>query len=291
MRWPALRSNPAALLNLALAYYKMGEYGKAHDEFATLYKLHPDNQQAFLLLADCDERLGRFKEAIELLDPAYEAHAEDPAVEYLLGNALIKDGQTEKGAAVIDRIMRGGNPGLASVLLGASQYAARNYKAAAETLGKALEYNPQLPGAWTVYAQALLNSGENEKAKAALDKALQADPNDFDACLHLGALLRHDGELEKAAPLLQHALTLRPDSATALFQVSALDAGQGRLEQARAGFEKLVADWPDFVEAHVQLATVYARLHRIDESEREKKILLELNQKARDKGPQPEALP
>src|SRR5579859_547502 len=283
--------NPDALLNLALAYYKMGDYAKAHDEFAALNKLHPDNQQAFLLLADCDERLGLFKEAITLLEPAYQASPENPTVEYLLGNALIRDEQTERGAAVIDRIMRNGDPDVANVLLGATRYAARDYNGAAETLGKALEHNPQLPGAWTLYGRALLNSGENEKAKTALEKAVQADPNDFDACLHFGALLRHDGELERAAPLLQHALRLRPDSATALFQVSALEAGQGQLEEARTAFEKIVARWPDFVEAHVQLATIYARLHRTVESERERKIVANLNENARTKGPQTEPIP
>jgi len=49
-----------------------------------------------------------------------------------------------------------------------------------------------------------------------------------------------------------------------------------------------VKRWPDFVEAHLQLATVYARLHQTQESERERRIVTELNEKARAKGPRPE---
>jgi tetratricopeptide (TPR) repeat protein len=278
------------MLNLALAYYKQGDFGKARNELKGLHKLRPANQQAFYLLADCDLRLGLFRDAIALVEPAYEAQPNDPAIEYILGTALIQDGQTQKGAAVIDRIMRNGNSAVASVLIGASQYAAGDYKTSAATIRKALDLNPELPGAWTIYGRALLSNGENEEAKTAFRRALQADPNDFDACLHLGAVLRHDGDTESAGPFLKHALMLRPDSAAALFQVCALDAATGHLEEAKSGFEKLVKQWPDFVEAHLQLAMVYARLHQTQDSERERRIVVELNDKARSKGPQPEVV-
>jgi tetratricopeptide (TPR) repeat protein len=283
--------NETVLLNLALAFYKRGDFSQARSELDTLHKLHPDNQQAFLLLADCDLRLGKFQDAIALVEPAYNARPDDPALEYILGTALIQDGQTQKGAAVIDRIMRNGNSAVAGVLMGASQYAASDYKLAAATLEKALSGNPEIPGAWTLYGRALLSNGENEKAKAAFQRALQADPNDFDACLHLGAILRHDGDAESAEPYVKHAAMLRPDSAQALFQIAALQAATGRLEEARSGFEKLVKQWPDFVEAHLQLALVYTRLHQTQDSERERRIILELNDKARVKGPQPEVIP
>ena len=185
-----------------------------------------------------------------------------------------------RGAAVIDRIMRNGNSAAASVLMGTAQFAAGDYKTAAATLKKALDLNPNLPGAWTIYGRALLGSGATEEAKIAFRRALEADPNDFDACLHLGGGLRHDGDLEGARPYLAHALVLRPDSVQAQFQIFALDAATGHLDEARTGFEKLVKQWPDFVEAHLQLAMVYARLHQTELSARERKIVEELNEKA-----------
>ena len=290
----ALASDPrneTALLNLGLALYKQSDFTKARDQFEELHKIRQGNQQAFYLLADCDLRLGKLKDAIALVEPAYEAHPDDQAVDYILGTALIQDGQTQKGAAVIDRIMRSGNSSVANVLMGTAQFAAGDYKAASVTLKQALDLNPDIPGAWTIYGRALLGSSENERAKEAFRRALQADPNDFDACLHLGGILRHDGDTEGAAPYLQHALTLRPDSAPAQFQIHALDAATGHLEEARSGFEQLVKQWPDFVEAHLQLASVYARLHQTELSARERKIVVELNERARVKGPQPEAAP
>jgi len=114
--------NEMARLNLALALYKRADFNGAHDEFEAVHKLHPANQQALYLLADCDLRLGKYKETIALVEPSYDSRPDDGALGYLLGTALIKDGQTEKGAAVIDQIMRNGNAALASVLTGAAQY-------------------------------------------------------------------------------------------------------------------------------------------------------------------------
>ena len=157
--------NNVGLLNLGLAFYKEGDLSRAHDQFEKLHELHPANQQVFYLLADCDLRLGRFKDAIALVEPAYEAHPDDQTVDYILGNALIQDGQTKNGAAVIDHIMRKGNPAVADVLIGTAQFAARNYKAAVVTLKKALDLNPNIPGAWTVYGRTLLGAGKVQRAK------------------------------------------------------------------------------------------------------------------------------
>ena len=60
------------------------------------------------LLADCDLRLGDYKRAIALLDPWEKEMPNDPGRSYLLGTALIRDQQTERGGQVIDRIEEGG---------------------------------------------------------------------------------------------------------------------------------------------------------------------------------------
>lgn len=283
--------NQIARLNLALALYKQAQFDKAREQLETLYKLNPGHQQAFYLLVDCDLRLGKFKDAIALLEPAYKLHPENPALQYALGTALLQDGQTQQGAAVIDNILKNGDSTVAAMLMGASQYNARDYKTAARSLRKALDGNPSLPGAWTLYGRALLGGGDNAGAKAAFERALTADPNDFDACLHLGGLLRHDGDIQAAAPYIRRAVMLRPDSPAAQFQAGALDVATGHLAEAKAELEPLSKQWPDFVEAHVQLALLYARMNRPQDSARERQIVLALNAKSRSKGPQPEIQP
>lgn len=283
--------NQVILLNLALAFYKQADFVQASRELEKLRHLSPDNQQALDLLADCYLRLGRYHDVILLLGPVYKARPNDQAVEYELGTAFIENGEVQKGAQLIDQIMRHGDPAVATLLTGASQYKAGDYKAAVESIRKALDLNSTLPGAWTIYGKALLNSGNNDEAKTAFRRALVADPNDFDACLRLGAMLRHDGDLSAAATYLNRALVIRPGSIPARFQVGALDLATGQLEQAKQELESVVNQSPDFVEAHVQLALLYARLHRMQDSQRERQTVLALEAKSREKGPQPEIEP
>jgi tetratricopeptide (TPR) repeat protein len=280
--------NGVVRLNLGLAWYKEADFAKASTEFESVYKQAPENRQALYLLADCYLRLGRYREVTQLLEPEYKVHPQDAAIEYAFGTALIQDGQTDRGAVVIDQILKNGNSAEATLLTGASQYASGKYDSAVVTIGKALDMNPSLPGGWTLLGRAWLKAGDNERAKTAFRRALETDPNDFDANIHLGGILRHDGDNSGAEPYLNRALTLRPDSAAARFQVGAVEAATGRLEEARKKLEPLEHEWPDFVEVHLQLASLYARMNRPADSARERQIVLTLNAKARSAGPQPE---
>ena len=49
----------------------------------------------------------------------------------------------------------------------------------------------------------------------------------------------------------------------------------------------MAREWPEFQQVHVQLAAVYQRLNRSQDSQREREIVLELNQKERELPPKP----
>lgn len=281
------RKNPLVRLNLALAWYKQSDFVRAADELTELRKDHPEGQQSLYLLADCDLRLGKNREAATLLQPAYEVNSEDRAIDYALGTALIRDGQVEKGEVIIDRILKSGDSPEVKLLMGAAQLAGGDPKKAVPTIRKALDMNPDLPGGWSLYGQALQDGGEDDRARTAFRRALQSDPNDFDANFRLGAVLRYDGSYEEAAPYLERALQLRPASIPARYQVGALNLERGQLAPARKDLEQVERDSPDFQEVHVQLASLYARLGLAADSRRERGIILKLNEKFRSKGPQP----
>jgi tetratricopeptide (TPR) repeat protein len=276
--------NPGVMLNLALARYKQAAFDKAAAEFEQLRAKHPESQQSLYLLADCYLRLGRNHDAIALLRPFYDAGPEDRAVEFALGMALLRDGQISRAESMIDRVLKSGSSAEADLLMGAAQLAAGDAQTATPTLHKALEADPSLPGGWSLYGRALLDSGEPEGARTALQKALEADANDFEANLYLGGMLRHDGSLEEATPYLEKALLLRPASVEARFQVGMLNLAEGHIEEARKHLEQVERESPDFQEAHAQLAVLYARLNRKEDSERERNLVLKLNELAREKG-------
>jgi tetratricopeptide (TPR) repeat protein len=268
--------NPPVLLNLAIAYYKSGQFTEAARRLAVIHSLQPDNQQACMLLADCHLRLGENKQVIDLLSPLEKSSPDNLAVAYMLGMALIRDKQSERGQVLVDRILKNGDSAEARLLMGTTKMMVNDYAAALVDLQRAVELNSKLPDVYSYYGIVLLRTGDTAGAAEAFRKELQSNPNDFTSNLQLGSLSRRDQESAKAIPYLERALRLRPGDPGARYQIAAAHFAMGKVDDARAELEQIVNEAPQFTEAHVTLATVYYRLKRKADADRERAIVQKL---------------
>jgi Flp pilus assembly protein TadD len=276
----ALGKDPGNLpirLNLALAYYKTAQISVAAQQLTKVVSQQPSNRQAVFLLADCDLQLGENKKVIELLAPLEKSSPDDTALIYLLGTAYIRDKQPARGQVLVDRILRDGDSAEARLLLGTTKMNAQEFAEALVDLKKAVELNPQLPDVYSYYGLALLSTGDMAGAADAFRKELEFNPNDFVSNLQLGAVLKQDQRYDDARSSFERALRVRPGDPGARYQLATLDMIAGKLDQARAGLEQLTRETPQFVEAHVSLATVYYRLKRKADGDRERELVLKLN--------------
>ncbi len=265
--------NPALLLNLGLAYYKTGRLAEAAARFERAVSVAPQfKEQVTLLLASCYNTLGRYKEAVALLAPLEAGKAGDPGFDYLYGTALIGDGQAAGGAAVIDRILSRGDSAEARLLRGSLELTAHDRDGARVDLEKAVALNPSLPGAHARLGELLLAQGEPERARAAFTQELTLDPGEFTSNLNLGELAKQDQNYTDARRYLERALKTRPNDPGVRYQMANVDLATGNLDQARQTLESLVAESPEFAEAHASLATVYYRLKRSADGDRERAI-------------------
>ena len=265
--------NTQVELNLALADYKLGQAAAAAAILERVHGADPGLLQAMLLLADCWLALGRNKEVIALVAPAAMARQDDLALAYLLGTALVRDGQVERGRIVIDRILRNGESAEARLLMGTAKLHAQDFPGALAELSKAVQLNPKLPDVYTYYGQALAGTGDPVRAAGAFRSALAANPNDFVANRELAALLQQEDKAAEARALYHKALQARPGDLGVRFQLAALDLHAGQTEAARQELESIVREAPAFTEAHVTLATVYYRLKRRQDGDRERAIV------------------
>jgi tetratricopeptide (TPR) repeat protein len=264
--------NADIVRNLGLAYYKSGRIEEAAHEFTKSHEMAPANLQTILLLADCQLRMGENRGVIELLTPVEAEHSDDLAVAYLLGTALINDGQIREGQKRVDRILSKGDSPEARFLLGNQMFAAGDFPAAVKQLASAIELNPSLPGLQSLYGQALLNTGDPDAAADAFRKELASDPNQFEANLYLAQILRARSRWKDAEPLVRHALRVRPDSLPAALELAAVSEGEGKLAEARRELEVVEKKWPKSAALHQQLAEVDGKLHLTAEAAREKKL-------------------
>src|SRR5205823_13582307 len=97
------------------------------------------------------------------------------------------------------------------------------------------------------------------------------------AALQLGALAKQSRQFDEALELFDRALNLRPGDAGVRYQIATLDFATGRLDEARESLESLVRESPGFREAHVTLATIYYRLKRKEDGDRERAIVRRLS--------------
>jgi tetratricopeptide (TPR) repeat protein len=284
----ALRQSPklpGAGLNLALAYYKMGRIADAAAELIKVNKESSDNSQATLLLADCYLRMGQNKGVIRVLQPVEDRHPDDLAIAYLLGTALIRDQQVEKGQILVDRILRNGESAESHLMLGDAKLNVSDFAGARDEFAKAVELNPNLPEVHGLYAQALRVTGDPDQALKEFKAELAVDPYDFHSNLYMGAMLREQAQLEEARPYLTRALAIRPGDMGVRYQIAALTLSEGKFDEARRELEAIVKDAPQFTEAHVSLSLAYYRLKRMSDGDRERGIVQKLTAEAQARQP------
>jgi len=290
---PLSGGNPSIRFNLALAYYKAAWFDEAAKELSTFLGTGPQGtpqmQSATLLLADCEVRLGEYKKVIELLSPLENSSGDNRTIAYLLGSALISDGQISRGQMLIDRVFRGEDTAEARLLIGSILLLADDGNGAIKELERAIQLNPKLPALRSWYGRALMRMGDAEKAKSIFKAELADNPTDFDANLYLGILLKRDRQYDDCLNYLTQAARLRPRESYARYQLASLYAATGKAKEAQPLLEGVVKEFPDFVEAHVLLASVYYRLDRKPDGDREREIVQKLNtqQQAKQPGSQP----
>lgn len=263
--------NAPILLNLALAYYKSGRVTEAVPRFELAASLAPQfRDQVALLLASSHLRLEQFSKALAVLAPLESRASNEPAFQYLYGTALVGAGQTERGAAQIEKILQRGDSAEARLLQATLELQRGDRESARAHLEQAAALNPRLPAVHVRLGEILMGLGESGRAREEFRQELSIDPSDFQAHQHLGVLARQEQDYDEARAQFEQALRVRPADTGVRFQIAGLDVATGRLDEARRRLTELLAEAPRFTEAHSLLATVFYRMKQPEQGDRER---------------------
>ena len=279
------RDDAAIRLNLGLALYKAARLEEAVPELQKVLAADAGNTQAALVLADCLLQQGHDQEVVDLLTPRESAFPDDLAYAYLLGTALLRTGETQKGEVLVDRIFRKGESAEGHLLMGLAYVNKRDYTNALKELERAVALNPALPNVQLLYGRALLGSGDRDKAMRVFRTAVEQQPDSFDALLQIGTLYRLDQKYEQALVYLTRAAAVRPDNVPVRHGLASTYRASGEPDKALALLEGVVRDAPSFVDGHVLLATTYYRLKRKEDGDRERVVIARLNAENQAKQP------
>jgi len=275
--------DPALRLNLGLAYYKKGDFAGAAAQFASLHKDDPGNLRVATLLGNCEVPLGLDAEAIALLSPFETANPDDLDLEWALGTALIRSGQTREGLERIQKVAdQGHNP--EAYQLAANLYLGLTYfDKARRDAEEVIRLNPQMPKAYVVLGMVDDYGGDEKGAEEEFEKALQVDPNDVQARVELGSVFCNERKLDAARQQLDRALAQDPKSYSAMYLLGRVERAQGNLPAAVKDFESAERESPEWLLPHIELTALYYRLKRPADGAREKRIVDQLGAEERQR--------
>jgi tetratricopeptide (TPR) repeat protein len=282
---PSMSQKNGVLRDLALAYYKKGDFQNANEQFEALHTAQPNDIRITILLGDTDVRLGKPATAVTLLEPLENTNSHNLDFEYAYGFALIKAGKRRDGVERIEKVAKSGNSADSYLLAGSTRLDLNDFEAARTDLEAALRLDPKLPDIYTLLGTARDKTGDTANAETAFREALKRNPDDFNANLYLGAILYKRRALDEAKPYLNRALQLNPTSSMARYESAMLESTAGQYEAAAQALEKLVKDDPNWLEPHVELASLYYRLHRPADGAREREIVDKLTADQQAQGP------
>lgn len=247
---------PEVHANLGLAYYFEGLPDRALASFERALHLNPKMPQAAVMSGICKAELGRDKEAIAILDPAFHATS-DPEIGRLVGlhlqRAYADVKQFEKAAAVGEELLRryAGDP---EILFQISRFHAdRSFQIMSELMRTSPE------SAWGHFANAEVQESlqHYDTAIHEYENALKAEPGMPGVHYRLGRVLllasQSPESMEKASQAFEQELRVSPGNADAAYELGEIFRRQENYDAARDYFSRAVREHPEFVEARIGL--------------------------------------
>ena len=270
--------SPPLRLNLALAYYKKKDFAGAAAQLASLNKENPTDVRIAVLLGKCEVELSLVGLALALLEPLEKENADNLDLEWALGTALIRSGETLDGLKRVQKVAeRARNPD--AYQLAANLYLGLTFFDIARSDAEAvLRLNPKAPKAYVVLGMIADNAGDAKEAADLYQKALEIDPNDLQARLQLSSALYAQRQWEAARQQANRVLATDPNSSGAFYELAKIEQAEGNTAKAVADFEKAVQQNPQWIQPHLHLSTLYYRLKRPEDGAREKQIVDQLRE-------------
>jgi tetratricopeptide (TPR) repeat protein len=294
--------NADARGNLGVILFFQGQYADAIPELRAALKLQPSLGKIQALLGIAEKRTGDLTSADADLEKSFSKLTE-PKIRYQAGMELIDlysaTGDLPKAAPVI-AALRYADPTNVELIYAsyriysdlldearlsltvAGPNSARVHQMMAHELARqshgdeaianyreALKIDPNASGLHFELAEMLNDAGERDEAQKEYEAALAANPLDEKAECKLGDLAALRGDQQAAAGHYHRALKLQPNDTEALLGLAKTLTVANQQEEALPLLEQAVKLDPTSAVAHFRLSTVYRKMGRADDAERE----------------------
>lgn len=255
-------SVPQVQANLGMALFFEGRASEALAAFDRARKLDPGMPQIELMVALCQAELGRHREAVAVLAPAFD-HSPDAETGRLIGLHLARSyselRQFDKALAAGEELLKR-YPDDGEVLYQVSRlHADRSYRLMKQLMQAA-------PDSYWVHlanAQVQESLQRYDLAQQEYRKAIEINPNAPGAHVGLGRAIlsasKDSKALDEASREFERELALSPENAIAEFELGEIAREHGQPDNAREHLLRAVRFNPDFFEAQIALGRLFLK--------------------------------
>lgn len=213
---------------------------------------HPDDPEAYLLLADQAFMGGRTTEALALFEYAKplvekfddnEKRKQNFEVRVLAGRSAVAErrGQWEKAQELLNKwIEADPDSAAAHQRLGVALFKLKKNKPAIEQFNKARELNPDVAHPFVVIGQLFSQEGDKVNAKKAYEKAYKENMADAKVAQAYAEWLIQEDELDEAQNVAAKLRELTPDSVIALLLDGIVAQMQGNSDRAEQAMQRVL---------------------------------------------------
>jgi len=260
---PRLRG---ANLFLGIALYRLNQYEPAISALRLEIKLSPGDPKAWMWLGVVELAREQPEEAAVALDKAAKLAPNDVDILYHRGHAhlLVSKLSYERMLHADPDSWR-----VRQVLAQADAEADRDMDAVSEYQA-AIKAAPQQPGLHEELGTEFWKLNKTEEAEAEYKRELAIDPHSMLATYKLGSLLVESAKPAEGKPLIEAALRQEPNLKEAYYYLGRAQMQLGNENEALDALKKAVTlnSNPEILaQAWYQLATVYRRMHRMEEAQ------------------------
>jgi tetratricopeptide (TPR) repeat protein len=255
--------------NLGLVYYMQNRYAEAIVVFQKAAKIDPALPKVNMLLGICLTEIGRYRDAVKLLEPAFRSSAKDQ-MGRVVGLDLLRDcralqdyGQADEVSAELLRRY----PDDPEVLFDSSRLHGEQSLNLVLRLVRSAPNSPWVP---LTFAQINEDEKNYDAAITQYRQALKLDPRLPGAHLSVGRVLLLSSSApeirDEALQQFREELEIDPQNPRAEYEIGEVYRKQGNLEEALAHFVRATDLQPEFEEAQIALARTLVNLHRPKEA-------------------------
>lgn len=264
---------PDESLVLGVAYYHADDHLHAVEQLTPVIDKLPEGslerREAVQVLGLSHFVMGRFPEALPLLEATRVWAPDNAELGYVLGQAYVQTRQPDRARATFARMFRVPADSAAAHLLAAQMMIRLEFESEAEgELKRAIDKDPRVPRAHALLGQLALFRGRLDEAVLMTEREISLNPADGMAFSQLGDARLRQLRWDEGIAALQKSIWLNPFYSAPYILLGKAYLKKGQPATAEGMLSRAIQYDPNNRSAHYLLAQLLQQMGRAEDAKK-----------------------